>query len=116
MRTKIHFITTPSTVLGYKLAGINVTGANTDEDAFKLFQKLVKQPDIGIIGLEESIYNKINPNLIEEIETRQNMIILEIPSQARFKMEKAAIQEYLWDKIQSSAGFYFRVNLIKGED
>lgn len=115
MRIKIHFITPPSRALGYRLAGIDVSGAKSDEEAFELFQKLLKEPDIGIIGLEERVYNKIDPHLIEQIEDRKNIIILEIPSQERIKMDKGAIQEYLWDKIQSSAGFYFRVNLTKGE-
>lgn len=76
---KIFFVGNPQLVDGYKIAGVEVVPASTDEELFKAVQSLASRDDAGIV-LIDSDYTSTVRDKIERLKIRSKLpVLIEVP-------------------------------------
>jgi vacuolar-type H+-ATPase subunit F/Vma7 len=80
MPESIVIITNPEVGIGYKLAGVEVFEATNGSEVSSYLKKLIKNPEIGLIGIDEELYDSLNPRLLEAIKKRGKPLVLSIQS------------------------------------
>ncbi len=76
MPSSIVIITHPNMAIGYRLAGAEVMKAQDGLEAFTLLRDAVKNENIGLVGIEEELYESLNPRFLEAIKKRGKPLIL----------------------------------------
>ena len=106
MPSSILIITNPDVAIGYRLAGAEVFETEDGSDAFSHLQNAVKDETIGIIGIDEEIYNSINPRFLEAIKKRGKPLILSMQSTLEGGL---STDEYIRMMTLSTAGVIVKV-------
>lgn len=96
---EIAFVGARESVLGFNLAGIKKSyGANTEEELVSKIGEVMADPNVGILVLKQSDYNRLPKRLQEQLEsTRPTVIAIgtEQSTEMREKI-KRAIGVDLW--------------------
>ncbi|MHA1944570.1 MAG: V-type ATP synthase subunit F [Candidatus Hodarchaeales archaeon] len=106
MPSSILIVTHPSLAIGYRLAGADVFETDDGSIAFSHLQNAVKDDSIGIIGIDEGLYNSINPRFLEAIKKRGKPLILSMQSVLEGGM---STDEYIRMMTLSTAGVIVKV-------
>ncbi len=106
MPSSILIITHPNLAIGYRLAGAEVFETDDGSTASSHLQNAVKDESIGIIGIDEELYNSINPRFLEAIKKRGKPLILSMQSTLEGGM---STEEYIRMMTLSTAGVIIKV-------
>lgn len=80
---KFLVVTDPDTAPGFRLSGVEVIEASSQEEARKAINSLVFKDDTGIVAVNEEFIAALDQKLVETIEKTYRPIIIPIPSRAR---------------------------------
>ncbi|MGA2934471.1 MAG: V-type ATP synthase subunit F [Methanomicrobiales archaeon] len=80
---KFLVVTDPDTAPGFRLAGVEVIEAASQEEARKAINALVFKDDTGIVAVNEEFIAALDQKLVETIEKTYRPIIIPIPSRAK---------------------------------
>ncbi len=106
MPNSILIITHPNLAIGYRLAGAEVFETDDGSNAFLHLQNAVKDESIGIIGIDEELYDSINPRFLEAIKKRRKPLILSMQSTLEGGL---STDEYIRMMTLSTAGVIVKV-------
>ncbi len=113
MSESILIITYPDVGIGYKLAGAEVSEAQNGIEATSLLKKALKDTSIGLIGIDEGLYNEINPKLLESVKKRIKPLVLSIESMKDFDIKSTSVEDYIKKLTLSTAGVIVNVEKDK---
>jgi V/A-type H+/Na+-transporting ATPase subunit F len=88
-------VTDPETAAGFRLAGVDVIGVATPEEAKKIIPPLLNADDTGVIGISEDFMALLDPELMAEIEKTYRPVIIPIPSRSRGVVSESYIERLL---------------------
>ena len=80
---KFLVVTDPETAPGFRLAGVEVIEASSQEEARKAINALVFKDDTGIVAVNEEFIAALDQKLVDTIEKTYRPIMIPIPSRAR---------------------------------
>jgi V/A-type H+/Na+-transporting ATPase subunit F len=80
---KFLVVTDPDTAPGFRLAGVEVIEASSQEEARKVINALVFKDDTGIVAVNEEFIAALDQKLVETIEKTYRPIMIPIPSRAK---------------------------------
>jgi len=102
---KIAFITPQDAEYGFSLAGISQYIAGK-EDAEAKLEKIMSEPDIGLIILDERIMPAIDGERMRKMEERWQGILLVLPSPGK---PSAETEDYAARLIRKAVGYHVRL-------
>ncbi|HMA05639.1 MAG TPA: V-type ATP synthase subunit F [Methanomicrobiales archaeon] len=76
-------VTDPDTAPGFRLAGVEVIEASSQEEARKAINALVFKDDTGIVAVNEEFIAALDQKLVDTIEKTYRPIMIPIPSRAK---------------------------------
>jgi V/A-type H+-transporting ATPase subunit F len=76
-------VTDPDSAPGFRLAGVEVIEASSQEEARKAINALVFKDDTGIVAVNEEFIAALDQKLVETIEKTYRPIMIPIPSRAK---------------------------------
>ena len=109
MSDSILIITYPDVGIGYKLAGVEVFEVNNAAEATSYLRKVTRDTTIGLIGIDEDLYNNINPRMLESLKKRQKPLVLSIQSIRDTGGIILSAEEYIRELTLSTAGVIVNV-------
>jgi V/A-type H+-transporting ATPase subunit F len=80
---KFLVVTDPDTAPGFRLAGVEVIEASSQEEARKAINALVFKDDTGIVAVNEEFMAALDEKLLATIEKTYRPIMIPIPSKAK---------------------------------
>ncbi|TLM97759.1 V-type ATP synthase subunit F [bacterium] len=80
---KFLVVTDPDTAPGFRLAGVEVLEASSQEEARRVLNDLVFRDDSGIVAVNEEFMAALDEKLVATIEKTYRPIIIPIPSKAK---------------------------------
>jgi V/A-type H+-transporting ATPase subunit F len=80
---KFVVVTDPDTAPGFRLAGVEVMEASTQEEARRVLNALVFKDDTGIVAVNEEFMAALDEKLVATIEKTYRPIMIPIPSKAK---------------------------------
>jgi len=80
---KFLVVTDPDTAPGFRLAGVEVIEASSQEEAKKVINSLIFKDDTGIVAVNEEFIAALDQKLVETVEKTYRPIMIPIPSRAR---------------------------------
>ncbi|MFW9854795.1 MAG: V-type ATP synthase subunit F [Candidatus Thorarchaeota archaeon] len=110
MPDSILIITTPDIGIGYKLAGAEVYEASTASEVTIFLRKTIKEPDIALIGIDEMLFNKLDPRFLEILRKRPRPLVLPIQSVIERGRELKNVEDYIRELTLSTAGVIVNVD------
>jgi V/A-type H+-transporting ATPase subunit F len=85
--------------LGLKLAGMKGVYSKDPVEIEKVFKRVVKDKDIGIIFLTEKAYKMIEPLVIETKRRNLYPLITIIPDRHGYQEESGVISKYIKESV-----------------
>ncbi|MFX0185392.1 MAG: V-type ATP synthase subunit F [Candidatus Hodarchaeota archaeon] len=110
MPESILIITNPEVGIGYKLAGVEVFEATNSVEVFTYLKNAVKNPDIGLIGIDEKFYDSLDPRFLETAKKRGRPLILSIQSIKQMRRGTISVDDYIRDLTLRTAGVIVNVD------
>lgn len=104
---KIAFITTEDAEFGFGLAGMTQYVAG-QKDAEDLLEKIMSEPDTGLVIIDERMTRGIDDERIREMEGRWPGILLVLPSPVK---PAAEVEDYAARLIRKAIGYHVRLKL-----
>lgn len=98
-------------VNGFRLAGINAIGVDHIQDVNQLIRSWLNNREEILLALDDSFFNKLDPDLINEIYHSEEMLIVTIPDGPVSGVE-AARKGRIFEMIRHATGAQIR---FKGE-
>ncbi len=106
MPRSIIIITHPKYAIGYQLAGVAVLEATNGAEAFNHLKNVIKDEEIGLIGVDEDLYESVNPRFLAAIKKRGKPLILSMQS---VKDGSISVDDYIRKLTLSTAGVIVKV-------
>jgi V/A-type H+-transporting ATPase subunit F len=104
---KIASITTDDAEYGFRLAGI-IQSIADKKDLITVLKKISKDPDIGLIIIDERLLDAGAEEKIREIEQRWDGVLLFLPSPERAEVE---IEDYAIRLMRRAIGYHVRLKV-----
>jgi len=104
---KIEFITPGDAEFGFGLAGMSQRVARR-EGAEELLEKIMAEPDTGLVIIDERLTGDIDDERMRKIEDRWRGILLVLPSPVK---PPAEIEDYAARLIRKAIGYHVRLKL-----
>ena len=104
---KIIFITARDAEFGFSLAGIAQSAVNIDE-AEDALRNAMREPDIGLIIMDERLLKGIVEERVRELERGWDGILLSLPSPEKVPAE---VEDYATRLIRRAIGYHVRIKL-----
>jgi vacuolar-type H+-ATPase subunit F/Vma7 len=104
---EIAFITPEDAEFGFGLAGMTQYVAR-QEDAEGLLEKIMSEPDAGLVIIDERMTRDIDDERMREIEDRWHGILLVLPSPVK---PTAEVEDYAARLIRKAIGYHVRLKL-----
>jgi V/A-type H+-transporting ATPase subunit F len=98
---KFLVVTDPDTAPGFRLAGVEVIEASSQEEARKAINALVFKDDTGIVAVNEEFMTALDQKLVETIEKTYRPIIIPIPS----RVKRSDRTSYIERMLQRAIGY-----------
>ncbi len=107
---KVVILTDPESADGFRLAGVETIESPVSDtaDNKKLLMGLVNDDDVGILGVNEDIYNAIDEPTRDKIERLQRPIVVSVPATSRLEISEAR-HAYLAKMIRRAIGFDIKI-------
>ncbi len=104
---RVVFITPPDAEYGFKLTGVShyVTG---EKDAEITVRKIIREPDTGLVIIDEKLIKGIAEEKLKEIEKSWHGILVVLPSPERPDVE---LEDYAARLIRRAIGYHVRLKL-----
>jgi len=103
-------ITHPNLAIGYRLAGADVVETEDGTEAFEHIRNALKDENIGLIGIDEEFYEKLNPRFLEGVKKRGRPLIL---SMQTVRERGISTDDYIRRMTLSTAGVIVKVEKDK---
>lgn len=104
---KIIFITPEDAEYGFKLVGVT-HHAVKKEELEKVIDRLVKDPDTGLVVVDERLLGGIDAQRLREIEKRWYGVLITIPAP---EMPGIKAEDYAVALIRRAIGYHVRLRL-----
>ena len=104
---KIAFITPEDAEFGFGLAGMSQYVARP-EDTEDLLEKIMSEPDTGLVIIDERMTRGMDDERMREIEKRWRGILLVLPSPVK---PAAEVEDYAVRLIRKAIGYHVRLKL-----
>ena len=104
---KVAFITPPDVQYGFNLSGVSQYAVETAE-AEKTLQKLMADPETGLIIIDERSISAMTEERLSELEHAWRGILLVLPSPVKPPPE---IEDYAAHLIRRAIGYHVRLKL-----
>ncbi|MDH7592941.1 MAG: V-type ATP synthase subunit F [Methanomicrobiales archaeon] len=76
-------VTDSESASGFRLAGVEVVEANTQEDASRLIPSLLNRDDTGILAVPEEFMEGLDQRVLEKIRKTYRPLVIPIPGRRR---------------------------------
>lgn len=104
---RIVILTPLDAEFGFKLTGVShhVSG---EEDAERTIEKIIREPDTGLLVVDEKLIKGISEERLKEIEKSWHGILVVLPSPER---PAADVEDYAVRLIRRAVGYHVRLRL-----
>ncbi len=90
---KYHIIGDEDAVLGFGMVGVEGNVAENQDDARAVFEAVLKDQEVGIVIITETVAELIRPLVDQYMFTKQFPLIVEIPDRKGPMPDKPSIRE-----------------------
>jgi V/A-type H+-transporting ATPase subunit F len=104
---KIIFITPEDAAYGFKLAGVTHY-ATREEELEGLINKLISDPDTGLVVVDERLLRGIDKQKLREIEGRWYGVLIVLPAP---EIRGVEVEDYAIAFIRRAIGYHVRLSL-----
>ena len=108
---KLVVVTKLGQVNGYRLAGINAIGVNDIDAARRLIVSWLIDKEEILLALDDSLFSKLDEDLIGKIYTSNNMLLVTIPD-GPVSGAEVSRKKRIYEMIRHATGVQIR---FKGE-
>jgi len=77
--SRLLIITRPAFVSGFRLAGVDVFGAEDVETAEELIQEWLRAGEAGLLAIDEGILERMDPRVVKQLRAAEQLPCLAIP-------------------------------------
>jgi len=77
---RLIIVTVPELASGYRLAGATTLTASSPEEAERLVEQLVDEPDVALIGVHAPLWSGASPSLTARLSRRVLPVVIDIPT------------------------------------
>jgi len=102
---KIIFITPEDAEYGFKLAGV-IHHTAREEEIERLINKLISEPDTGLVVIDERLLASMDKQGLREIEKRWHGILIVIPAP---EMPGVEVEDYAIVFIRRAIGYHIKI-------
>ena len=92
---KFVVVTDRDRASGFRLAGVEVLEAGTQDEARKVIPPLLYKDDIGIVAVNEEFMLSLDEKLMDRIEKMHRPLIIPIPSKSKEVDRRTYIERLL---------------------
>jgi V/A-type H+-transporting ATPase subunit F len=92
---KFVIVTDSDRASGFRLAGAEVFEAKDAADAGVIIPPLLRQEEIGIVGMNEEYILALDPKLMDKIEKLHRPLVIPIPSRSKEVDRRTYIERLL---------------------
>ena len=92
---KFVIVTDSDRASGFRLAGAEVFEAKDATDAGTIIPPLLRQEEIGIVGMNEEYMLALDPKLMDRIEKLHRPLVISIPSKSKEVDRRTYIERLL---------------------
>lgn len=110
--SRLLIITRPAFVSGFRLAGVDVFGAEDVEEAEELIQELLRTGETGLLAIDEGILERMDPAVVKQLHSAEQLPYLAIPGGKPLGPE-ASRRVRIAGMIRRAIGFHIT---FKGEE
>ncbi len=104
---KILFITALDAAYGFNLAGVEQYSVSREE-AWSVLARSIREPDFGLIVVDERLLEGIPEEAMKEFEDRFPGIIITMPPPERYGPE---IEDYALRLIRRAIGYHIKLKI-----
>jgi V/A-type H+-transporting ATPase subunit F len=104
---RIVVITPVDSEFGFKLTGVSHY-VTREKDAESTIRKIIREPDTGLVVVDEKLIKGISEERLKEIEKSWHGILVVLPSPER---PEADIEDYAVRLIRRAVGYHVRLRL-----
>jgi V/A-type H+-transporting ATPase subunit F len=104
---RIVILTPIDAEFGFKLTGVSHY-VTKEEDAESTIRKIIREPDTGLIIIDEQLIKGLAEEKLKEIEKSWHGILVVLPSPERPEVE---IEDYAVRLIRRAIGYHVRLRL-----
>lgn len=98
----------PDVAAGFELAGLRTLEARTPDEAAACLRQLHEQPEVGVVLLEDSLYNKLPEELHREFGRRPLPMIVPFPGPL-WAAEPESAEAYVVELLRQVVGYRVRL-------
>jgi vacuolar-type H+-ATPase subunit F/Vma7 len=110
--SRLLIITRPAFVAGFRLAGVEVFGADDVETAEALIQEWLQAGETGLLAVDEGILERMDPGVLKQLRAAGQLPYLAIPGGQPLGPE-ASRRGRIAGMIRRAIGFHIT---FKGEE
>jgi vacuolar-type H+-ATPase subunit F/Vma7 len=101
-------VSRPEVAAGFELAGLRTIEARTPEEAAARLRELHEQPEVGVVLLEDSLYDKLPEDLHREFGRRPLPMIVPFPGPL-WAVEPESAEAYVVELLRQVVGYRVRL-------
>lgn len=101
---RLVIFTDSTSILGFKLAGVDAVEADSPEEVREKFSALLADPETGIIGMNENFLSYLDVRVRNSLEKMSRPVVVPIPAMGEkftFSTKRDALQKM----IKKAVGF-----------
>ena len=102
--SRLVVVTDPETSNGFRLAGVEVFEASSDETANKLLTDFINDDSVGIVAIDEDLMENVDERLKDKIEGLYKPVVIPIPPKKTVKLSDNRTA-YIQSIIKKAVGF-----------
>ena len=104
MSYRIRALATPALAAGLRLAGVPADDVTDAADTMERATELVAQPDLGILLIEQPLFEALPPVFKREIENRALPIVVPVP-RASWGAGTDRAEQYILELLRRAIGY-----------
>ncbi|HTR76700.1 MAG TPA: V-type ATP synthase subunit F [Gemmatimonadaceae bacterium] len=108
MSYRVRGLTSPALARGFQIAGIATDTAESDDEASRRLSNLAAEPTMGVILMEQSLFDRVPSALRRDLARRPLPIIVPVPSPAR-EVGVTAAERYVLELLRRAIGYHVRL-------
>ncbi len=108
MKYAVHVVASPPLAAGFRLAGLVVDEVLSPGDANRAVERLASQPDMGILLVQQDLYDALGDPLRQLLERRPLPILVPVPV-AEWAGGRKRAEDYILDLLQRAVGYRVRL-------
>lgn len=108
MSYRIRALATPALAAGLRLAGVPTDDTVDGPDAMERASTLLEQPDLGILLIEQPLFDALPPAFRRDIENRALPIVVPVP-RAAWGAATDRAEQYILELLRRAIGYRVRL-------